>query len=116
MSTEHPSPYPIDDIEDALEVLAPSLTDKLAAARKGLTAAAGLVGQAIEINVLHGTALHWAQLALAAATTLGVYRVSNVDLPDDATYVVDDEPPTSDRRPDQGPDGQHLPEHAVGEG
>lgn len=46
-------------------------------ARKfGLTLA-GLLVQVIELGVLHGTALHWAQIASGALAAVLVYRVPN---------------------------------------
>lgn len=49
----------------------------LSEARKALIAVVGLVGQAVALGLLHGTALHVAQLVLAAGTALGVYGVPN---------------------------------------
>lgn len=55
--------------------------NRLAEFRKGIVAVAGLLGQVIALGVLHGTALHWAQVALAAVTALGVVLATNDDPP-----------------------------------
>lgn len=64
--------------------------NKLAAylvdARKFLVAAAGVLAQAIEVGVLHGNALHWAQVASAGIAAALVYLVPNgVAAPADST-------------------------------
>ena len=51
--------------------------------RKALVALAGVLGQALTLGMLHGTAANVAQLALAALTALGVYGVSNTEPADD---------------------------------
>ena len=54
-----------------------ALTDAVGQARKALVAVAGVVVQAVALGVLHGTALHYAQLFVALATAAGVYGVPN---------------------------------------
>lgn len=49
----------------------------LAEARKAAVAVCGVIVQAVALGVIHGQALHYAQLALSAATALGVWRVPN---------------------------------------
>lgn len=49
----------------------------LAAVRKFLVAAVGMVGQVVAAGVLEGTALRVAQIVLAVATALGVYVTPN---------------------------------------
>jgi hypothetical protein len=53
----------------------------LAEIRKGAVAVAGLAGQIVALNLLHGTAEHVAQVVLAAATALAVFGVPNADKP-----------------------------------
>lgn len=50
--------------------------------RKGVVAWAGVAAQAVALEqpYLHGTALHWAQLALAAAAAAGVHRIPNEEV------------------------------------
>jgi len=49
---------------------------------KATAPAVGLVGQLVALGVLHGTALHWAQALLAAATLVGVVVApKNADKP-----------------------------------
>jgi hypothetical protein len=43
--------------------------------RKAAAAAVGLVAQIVALGFLSGTALHYAQIIIAAATLLGVYIV-----------------------------------------
>jgi hypothetical protein len=54
---------------------------KAAGARKTVVAVLGLIGQVVAAGVLDGTALHWAQVILAAGTALGVYQVPNARPP-----------------------------------
>jgi hypothetical protein len=46
-------------------------------ARKGLAALIGVVAMLTELNVLHGTAQHWAALGTAAATAAVTYLAPN---------------------------------------
>lgn len=48
---------------------------------KTVVAVLGLIGQLVSLGLLHGTALHWAQIILAAATAAGVYVVPNKPKP-----------------------------------
>lgn len=48
------------------------MTFRLARYRKAVAPAVGLVAQVVALGLLSGTALHWAQLGLAAATLAGV--------------------------------------------
>jgi hypothetical protein len=50
---------------------------KLAEARKTLVAVLGVVAQAVSLGVLHGAALHGAQVVLAVATAAGVWAAPN---------------------------------------
>jgi hypothetical protein len=50
---------------------------RIASVRKAAVAVGGVVGQAVALGVLHGDALHWAQIVLAALTAVGVYQVPN---------------------------------------
>ena len=50
---------------------------KLAEVRKVAVAVVGVVAQVVALGLLHGTALHWAQVVVAAATAVGVYGVPN---------------------------------------
>lgn len=50
---------------------------RLAEARKALLAAAGVLAQVIELGVLHGSALHWAQIASGAVASALVFLVPN---------------------------------------
>lgn len=52
---------------------------RIAEIRKTLVALAGLITQAVALGVLHGEALHWAQLVLAALTAAGVFLAPNAD-------------------------------------
>ena len=52
---------------------------KARGARKFVVAASGAVAQVIALGVLHGTALHDAQIALSVLTALGVYLTPNAD-------------------------------------
>lgn len=54
-----------------------NLSKLLTEARKALVAAAGVVAQVIALGVLHGTALHWAQIASGALAAILVYRIPN---------------------------------------
>ncbi len=45
--------------------------------RKGLVALVTLLGQVLALGVLSGSALHYAQLALAVLTAVGVVLVPN---------------------------------------
>lgn len=49
----------------------------LAEARKAATAVVGAIAEAVALGVLHGTALHVAQLVIAGAVALGVFVVPN---------------------------------------
>lgn len=61
--------------------MTPLVLARLAEFRKGLVSVAGLLGQLIALGVLHGTALHWAQIILAALTAIGVVAASNAPPP-----------------------------------
>lgn len=50
---------------------------KFADVRKCAVAVAGAVGQLVAIGLVHGTALEWCQVLLAAATAAGVYTIPN---------------------------------------
>lgn len=50
---------------------------KPAEIRKAAIAVLGVIAQAVALGVLHGTALHYAQVVLAAATAAGVYVAPN---------------------------------------
>lgn len=52
--------------------------------RKALIALVGVLGQAIALGLLHGTALSVAQLTVAGLTAAGVYSVPNVQVDKDA--------------------------------
>jgi hypothetical protein len=54
-----------------------SFAQYVAEARKFLVAVAGVAGQLVAVGLIHGQALHWTQVVLAAVTALGVYGVSN---------------------------------------
>lgn len=49
----------------------------LAEARKALVAVVGALGQALALGLLHGSAEHYASVAIAVATALGVHVVPN---------------------------------------
>lgn len=49
----------------------------LARYRKLIVALVGVVAQAVNLGLLHGTAESWATIVLAAATALGVYTAPN---------------------------------------
>lgn len=49
----------------------------VASARKALVAVVGVVAQLVAVGVLSGSALHWAQVVLAALAAAGVYAVPN---------------------------------------
>ena len=53
----------------------------VAPARKALVAVAALAAQVIALGVLHGTALHYVQVGLAALAAVGVYAVPNAKKP-----------------------------------
>jgi hypothetical protein len=82
-----------------------TLTERVAEIRKTLVAAAGLLAQAISVGVLHGTALHYAQIIEAALTAVLVYQVPNgtADALDELGDPPLDEP-------------AHAAEHAAPEG
>jgi len=47
----------------------------LSDAKKALVAVAGVLAQVLELGLLHGTALHWAQVASGAVAAVLVYVV-----------------------------------------
>lgn len=53
----------------------------LGTVRKALVAVAGVAAQLIAVGVLHGTVLHWVQVALGALAAAGVYAVPNAAKP-----------------------------------
>lgn len=57
----------------ALKVKVPSLGE----IRKALIAAGGLLAQVVELGVLHGTALHVAQILSGAISSVLVYVIPN---------------------------------------
>jgi len=76
------------------------LTDARKAVAAAAVGVAGLAGQVVALGVLHGTALHYAQVILAGATAvsaaLSVYHASNGDT---AGTVPAFEPPTESAQP-----------------
>jgi hypothetical protein len=50
---------------------------RFAEARKTVVAVLGVVAQAVSLGVLHGAALHDAQIVLAVATAAGVWAAPN---------------------------------------
>ena len=49
----------------------------LAQIRKAAVAAVGLLAEALNAGLVHGTAARWAAVVIAAATAAGVYGVPN---------------------------------------
>lgn len=49
--------------------------------RKGLVAAAGVVGELLSLHLLHGTAETWATTAVGVLTVLGTFTVPNDPIP-----------------------------------
>ena len=50
---------------------------KLATVRKATVAAVAVIGEALVLGLLHGTAQNIAQLVIAAAGAFGVYAIRN---------------------------------------
>jgi hypothetical protein len=50
---------------------------KIAQVRKALVGAAGVLAQVIELGVIHGSALHYAQVASGVLAAVLVYVVPN---------------------------------------
>ena len=50
---------------------------KLATVRKAAVAAVAVIGEALVLGLLHGTAQNIAQLVIAAAGAFGVYAIRN---------------------------------------
>lgn len=49
----------------------------VAEVRKAAAALAGVIGQVVALGLLHGTALHYAQVAIAVATFVSVFVIPN---------------------------------------
>lgn len=61
--------------------------------RKGVVTVLGVIAQLISLGVLSGSALHWAQIIIAAATAVGVISIPNAArpaarAPHDPTHAV----------------------------
>lgn len=54
---------------------------KLAPYRKFLVALAGLLGQIVSVGLMSGNVQHYATIALAILTALGVHQVENTPAP-----------------------------------